>query len=110
MLDGGEVDDDAVDVAGQEGHEESHCDQVDGNHLPGFLQNLCVEIKTLALRLRLLIIYTRNSVKHVGIHRLTLHLERVLKREVSRYFLFGSFTTSEFLNLRPFIRPSVRQV
>ena len=99
MLDGGEVDNDVVDVAGQEGHEESHRNQVDGNNLPGFLQNLCVEIKTLALRLRLrLIIYTRNSVKHVGIHRLTLHLESVLKREVSRYFLFiGSLTMSGIL-------------
>ena len=62
---GGEVDKDVVDITGHEGHQESHCDQVDGNHLPGCLRNLCIDIKTLRLGLRLLLNNAWNSVEHV---------------------------------------------
>ena len=75
-LNGGEVyDDDVVDVSWHEGHQESHCDQVDGKHLPGCLLDLCIDIETLRLGLRLLLINAWNSVKHVGIRRLWLHLD-----------------------------------
>ena len=74
-LDGGEVDQDVVNAVGHETHQERHCDQVDGNHLPGCLQNLCIDIKTLRLGLGLLLINTWDSVKHVGIQRLPLYLE-----------------------------------
>ena len=72
---GGEVNKDVVDVTGHEGHQESHCDQVDGNHLPCCLQNIRIDIETPWQRLWLLLIPLRNSVKHVGIHRVALHLE-----------------------------------
>ena len=57
-----------------EEHQQGHRDQVDGNYLPGCLQNLRVDIEALRQRLGLLFILPRNSVKHVGIHKLTLNI------------------------------------
>ena len=96
-LDGGEVDQDVVNAGRHEGHQESHRDQVDGNHLPGCLQNLCIDIKTLRLGLWLLLTNAWNSVKHVGIQRLPLHLDDFQVSDTVHTFL----AVTHLLNFLP---------